>query len=182
MKPKVYHCLLLLVIAFAAGCRKEEEKPPASAVPAISFRSLTKFTAIPLRFGSFNAVGDSILLTIAYEDGDSDLGLDLEDLMALESKYPYSAATKKYFHNFYLDLDKKSNGVFKPVVFPFPDFSFWSFFRRIPNGNKNDVFSVFHIRTQSPWRGEITYRLRLDLSSNPDARSGRVIRSGAGYR
>jgi hypothetical protein len=53
--------------------------------------------------------GDSINLTIGYQDGDSDLGYNHKDRDSLISLYSTGAMDNKgfYIFNYYLELEKK---------------------------------------------------------------------------
>jgi hypothetical protein len=83
MRILLCYCLFFILLALMS-CRTEDETPPASPVPGIALKSLTRFTSDP----SARFQGDSTNLAITCADGDSDLGFNQDDVYALESQYP----------------------------------------------------------------------------------------------
>lgn len=87
---------LLFAVFFFSSCKKEE---PFSNIPAISFVSFNK-----INDGS--GVDNQGKLTIYFQDGDGDLGLDETDM------YPPFDTASVYYYNFFVDYYKKKNGEF----------------------------------------------------------------------
>ncbi len=75
-------------IFFATSCLKPETFPPE---PAIEFQS-------------FQAMGDSGLVTISFTDGDGDIGLNENDTLA-----PYAPNTY-FYYNMYLEYFEMMDG------------------------------------------------------------------------
>jgi hypothetical protein len=60
-------------------------------------------------------------------------------------------------------LEKKVNGVFKPVLYPFSLMTYWGTFHRLEQANEPSPNNPFKIRVHSAQRGEITYSIPIDL-------------------
>jgi hypothetical protein len=163
MRILLCYCLFFILLALMS-CRTEEETPPASPVPAIAFKSLTRFPSNP----SMRYQGDSVHIAVTYADGDSDLGFRQDDVYALEDQYRNGVLDKKSLYNYYLELEKKHNGVFRPVVFQNPDFTLWGRFPRTSDGNVTAATNPFIIQTHSPWRGEIVFKFKMIYEAFPD--------------
>ncbi|MBQ4356282.1 MAG: hypothetical protein II757_06445 [Bacteroidales bacterium] len=90
----------LLAILLLAAC-KQEKFPPE---PSISFVSLEKID---------NGMGydDKATLTIHFEDGDGDIGLNVTDT---DSPYDTSSV---YYYNWFIDYYKKIDGEFQKIEF-----------------------------------------------------------------
>jgi hypothetical protein len=95
MKKYIYF-LFLCAIFLLFSCKKKE---PFSEIPAISFVSFSKIND---GSGSDNQGK----LTIAFQDGDGDLGLDEGDIN------PPFDTSSVYYYNFFVDYYKKQNGEF----------------------------------------------------------------------
>jgi hypothetical protein len=76
-----------------------------------------------------------------------------------------------YIFNYYLELEKKVNGTFKPVLLPTPGFHLWSIFPRAvvadPVYDNEYSANPFKARMDSPQHGEITYRFVLEPPQDP---------------
>jgi len=97
----------LLVIVFAlalTGCRHEEKFP---VVPHIEFVSLEKLD---------DGTGHDCQaeLTIHFQDGDGDIGLDETD------KNPVFAVDSPYYYNFFINLYEKQHGEWVEMELPMP--------------------------------------------------------------
>lgn len=164
MRAILGYCLLFILLALMS-CRTEEDTPPLSPVPAITFKGLTKYTLLaPRPRNSF--VGDSVNLIIDYQDGDGDLGYTWEEANKLWDRYGVEGVRDKRTFNYYLDVEKKANGVFKPILFPNPLFTFWSIFPRVEEETQSLV-SPFKIRRYSSQRGELTYSIPIEPPIDP---------------
>ena len=89
---------LALASLLFAGCLKPEAFPEE---PAITFKSLEQF-------------GDSASLTIAFTDGDGDVGLDSYDTA------PPFDTSSIYYYNLFVDYSELRHGVWTPVHFELP--------------------------------------------------------------
>jgi hypothetical protein len=172
MRILLCYCLFFILLALMS-CRTEEEATPLSPMPAIIFKDLTKYTSWVRSRPVGGYAGDSINLTISYQDGDNDLGYNHKDRDSLINLYSTGAVDDKglYIYNYYLELEKKVNGVFKPVVFPSPGLNLWGVFPRpvVPDPAYDNVYSAnpFKARMHSPHHGEITYRFVLEPPQDP---------------
>ena len=96
---------LVFVLAVASfGCRRE---PKYSVVPHIEFVSLEKID---------NGTGhdSQAELTIRFQDGDGDIGLDETD------RDPVFAVDSPYYYNFFIDYYEKQHGEWVLVELPTP--------------------------------------------------------------
>jgi len=96
----------LTLISFAclsmfAACHKVEHFP---VEPAIEFVSLEKID-------NGTSADQRATLTIHFQDGDGDIGLNEADTYA-----PFDTASV-YYYNFFIDYYKKRNGEFQKVEF-----------------------------------------------------------------
>lgn len=93
--------ILLFNIAFSCllltSCKKEEK---FSEIPHITFTSV-----VPQQ--NANGIVETGELTIHFQDGDGDLGLDEDDL-----EPPFDTSSV-YYYNFFIDYYKKINGEFQ---------------------------------------------------------------------
>ena len=90
--------LLVLLAIFASACIKPEAFPDE---PRITFRSLKQFA-------------DSASFTIAFTDGDGDIGLSAGD-----NAPPFDAGST-YYNNLFLEMDTLYHGVWTRVQFTLP--------------------------------------------------------------
>lgn len=90
--------LLALLGSFASACIKPEAFPDE---PRIVFKSLEQFA-------------DSASFTIAFTDGDGDVGLSAGD-----SEAPFNSGST-YYHNLFLEMDTLYQGVWTRVQFTLP--------------------------------------------------------------
>lgn len=88
----------LLAGMLLAGCLKTEEFP---AEPRVEFKSYEQFA-------------DSARLTVAFTDGDGDIGLDQGDTLA-----PYNPGSF-WYHNFFVDYYRRQNGEWELQQFTLP--------------------------------------------------------------
>lgn len=95
--------ICIWAVAFA-GCRQE---PKYSVIPHIEFLSLEKVD---------NGTGtdSQAELTIYFQDGDGDIGLDATD------KNPVFAVDSPYYYNFFIDYYEKHHGEWTKVDLPTP--------------------------------------------------------------
>ena len=93
----VFIAMLLLL----AGCHREEKFP---VVPAITFVSLEKID-------DGTGIDNKATLTLHFQDGDGDLGLNTEDTYS-----PFDTASV-YYYNLFVDYYKKVNGQFQKIEF-----------------------------------------------------------------
>lgn len=95
---------VLLLSALLIGCRHEEKY---SIIPYIEFLSLEKVD---------NETGhdSQATLTIHFQDGDGDIGLDDRD------KNPVFAVDSPYYYNFFIDFYEKQQGEWVKIDLPTP--------------------------------------------------------------
>ena len=86
--------------------------------PAIGFESIRN---VPISNGN-----DSVYITISYQDGNGDIGLDARAASDTMPPYQRSLANGQpnlFFNNYFLNLYKKVNGRFVKVTFNAGEFS-----------------------------------------------------------
>lgn len=93
--------LALILVSFTS-CKKREQYP---IEPVISFESFTKIA------NNFK-VDDKAILSIAFTDGDGDIGLEPWDTL------PPFNYNSPYYYNIYIDYYEKRNGVFELIELP----------------------------------------------------------------
>jgi hypothetical protein len=118
MKKQLFFYLFFIgaILAVFNGCMKKQS---FSDTPVISFLSLELFvdTAHVVRMG---------ILTISYQDGNGDIGLNPSDT------FPPYQRNGPYYYNYVINYFEKQNGVFKQVDLAIP------FSARIPVLTPND--------------------------------------------
>jgi hypothetical protein len=93
---KVSGFIILAIVATLSGCYKETT---FDVKPAIEFKELRKMIV----FDSFSRIKkDSLILTIKFQDGDGDLGLDTRD-----------SVLRKQGFNYVIKPFRKKKGVFE---------------------------------------------------------------------
>ena len=103
-KKLIVRTAVLLLSALLIGCRHEEKY---SIIPYIEFLSLEKVD---------NGTGhdSQATLTIHFQDGDGDIGLDDRD------KNPVFAVDSPYYYNFFIDFYEKQQGEWVKIDLPTP--------------------------------------------------------------
>ena len=98
MKNRVFTYIICCIAVFLLVACKKEEK--FSEIPYISFVDFVKID---------NALGydDQARLTIHFQDGDGDLGLNENDI------YPPFDTSSIYHYNFFIDCYKKIDGEYQ---------------------------------------------------------------------
>ncbi len=115
--------IIILVVflgLLATACFKA---PQYADTPAISLESIRN---APAGTGT-----DSVILTISYQDGNGDLGLDDGDKQPPFQELNSDGTVNTAFFNFYANAYKKVNGRFVPITF----FSFPKLDGRFPRLN-----------------------------------------------
>lgn len=101
MKKSGIFLVLLLLTLLLMGCRKEEK---FSDVPFIEFVSLEPNT--------IGMSGTDVILTIKFQDGNGDIGLDESDIYS-----PFDTSSV-YYYNCFVSYFEKQNGEFVEVELP----------------------------------------------------------------
>jgi len=133
MKTKI-NLIYIFLILILFSCKPEAKFP---VTPAISF---VKFEKIDNGTG----VDDQGILTIHFEDGDGDIGLDEEDTEA-----PFDTSSI-YYYNFFIKYLEKQNGEFVEVELPMtnnariPRLSF-----DVPESIEGDISITLYINNYS---------------------------------
>lgn len=132
MRTRLITAIMILGVLFSA-CKKEEK---FSEIPLISFVSFEKLA-------DGTGVDNQGKLTVHFQDGDGDLGLNEEDTQA-----PFDTASI-YYYNFFVDYYKKQNGTF--VLLEQLDNSRNARFPRLsddlPESIEGDISVVLYINT-----------------------------------
>ena len=115
---KVSAFIIFGVIFSLSGCYKETT---FDVTPSIEFKDLRKEIRIDAFTGSKK---DSLILTIKFQDGDGDLGVNEKEKAAAEVKSDY---------NYIIRLFRKKKGVFQEFV---PSVPYSGFFPRLKSGGK----------------------------------------------
>ena len=105
MMKKFCNIILILILAVATiGCRHQQKYP---VEPHIKFVSLEKID---------NGTGhdSQAELTIYFQDGDGDIGLDGTD------KNPVFSVDSPYYYNFFINLYERQNGEWVMMELPTP--------------------------------------------------------------
>jgi hypothetical protein len=94
-----------------SSCLKE---PEYSTTPAISFNSIEDIRIPPKSAGA--QVLDSIRLTINYQDGDGDLGLNEDERK--NPPYDFQAGANRFYNNFFVEpfIKNTRTGKFEPLT------------------------------------------------------------------
>lgn len=115
---KVSGFIILAAIGLLIGCYKEVS---FDVKPAIEFRSLKKEIRIDQFAGSKK---DSVVLTIKFQDGDGDLGLNEKEKTAAELTNDF---------NYIIKIFRKRRGVFTEFI---PDVPYSGYFPRLKADGK----------------------------------------------
>jgi len=85
------------------------EKPPNySDTPKIEYLSITKETIIT---SSSNSFADTVTISIGFEDGDGDLGLNTTDIEGSDK------FVGEYIFNYFIDVYKRNNNEWEEIDF-----------------------------------------------------------------
>ncbi len=96
------YSLFIIILVLIAGCKSEATQ--ISKVPVISISSVEQL--------KLNGRDSVVNITLAYEDGDGDIGLNTQDTLV-----PYNYGSK-YFYNLLVNLYRVKNG--KAAKIPIP--------------------------------------------------------------
>ena len=115
---KVSALFIFSVMSLLLGCYKEVS---FDVKPVIEFRDLRK----EIRIDQFSGTKkDSVILTIKFQDGDGDLGLNEKEKAVAQEKNEY---------NYIIRLFRQKKGVFQEFV---PDVPYSGFFPRLKSDGK----------------------------------------------
>ena len=107
---KLHKLYLLTAFALVAfGLPSCYSDPEFDVVPSIEFRDVEQYTKV----NNTNALYDSLVLVVRFQDGDGDLGLSATDPADLEGE---NAPGQPFYHNFIVNVSKKENGSFQPIL------------------------------------------------------------------
>ncbi|PWJ41113.1 hypothetical protein [Sediminitomix flava] len=137
-----FHPLSLLAFFFipffGSSCVGE---PEFAKEPAIKFESIVH--------KSFNSL-DSVIITVSFQDGDGNLGLDNSDSEPDFGAENTDGTPNPFFNNFYIRMMKKEGETYSKIELP-DGVEFDARFPRVGEGS------------ESPVEGNLTRRLRLDI-------------------
>ena len=115
---KVSVLVVFSVVALVTGCYKEVS---FDVKPYIEFKDLRK----EIRLDQFSGTKkDSVILTVKFQDGDGDLGLNEQEKAAAQTNKDY---------NYIIRLFRKKNGNFQEFIPPRP---YSGFFPRLKSDGK----------------------------------------------
>jgi hypothetical protein len=134
ISQKIFIFLSLMIVL--GSCYR---KPDFPNTPFIEFQSIVKNVITdPISTGKV----DSISITIKFQDGDGDLGLNSEDNSGV------FAQNSPYYYNYKVTLLQEIAGVFTPVIFT--GLSFDGRFPRLEEQGR-----------RNPLEGTLTYSLKF---------------------
>lgn len=144
MKKNIRFLLVISILLFLSigltNCKKEEK---FSEIPYITFTSV-----VPEK--NEDGIVEKGYLTIHFQDGDGDLGLNDDDL-----EPPFDTSSI-YYYNFFIDYYKKNNGEFQKMEL---------------DGSQNARFPRLSNKTTESIEGDISISIFLntyDLSTTYD--------------
>jgi hypothetical protein len=155
------YCLAAAAALLTTAC---EDAPDYPDEPAIKFKAISA-ERLPTTTPGDEA--NLVKITVAYEDGDGDLGLSEAD----RQTSPFNDPNSEYRYNYYIKpfWYNQGNGRFEEYIFPTPGFNYNSVFERLlPEGSK-----------PQPIRGDITFTPSKNLGLSiytPEFRPGNRLR------
>ena len=130
---KTFFLPFILIVMILSSCQKQET---FSEIPLISFVNFEKIV-------DGSGIDNQGKLTIHFQDGDGDLGLNESDISA-----PFDTSSI-YYYNFFIDYYKKQNGEF--VLLEQLDETRHARFPRLsdalPESIEGDISVVLYINT-----------------------------------
>lgn len=140
-------------IAVFIGCRKI---PKFSETPNIHYKDLRKVKFYNAeQSGSDSVFADSITVGIHFEDGDGDLG------------YPEDQRSESNI-DYFVDVLRKTNGTFSPIVFPDPSFTYNGHMPLLapestPGPIEGDIFytMIFNYSTEQPTNDTLKFLIKI---------------------
>ncbi|MFC6999482.1 hypothetical protein [Rufibacter roseus] len=150
---------LLVILAFALSALGLEScypEPDFDLTPSITYRGVEQYT----RRNAQNALFDSLVLVVRFQDGDGNLGLSAT--LPEDEAAPFNPGSE-FYHNFLVNIYRKENGEFVPI--------------RVGNQaiNYNGRFPRVSTDTRvEPLEGDI--RFSLNIFRNNAIRQGDVIK------
>lgn len=152
---KVSVLAVFSVMALMTGCYKEIS---FDIKPYIEFSDLRKEIRLDQFSGSKK---DSVILTIKFQDGDGDLGLNEEEK---------KVAVEKQDFNYIIKIFRKKNGAFLEVPQEVP---YSGFFPRLKSDNKKGPiegkldYSLVYFQDFTPKKDSLKYQITIkDRSGN----------------
>lgn len=146
---KVSVLAVFSVMALMTACYKEIS---FDIEPYIEFSDLRKEIRLDQFSGSKK---DSVILTIKFQDGDGDLGLNEEEK---------KAAVEKQNFNYIIRIFRQKNGVFKEVPQEVP---YSGFFPRLKSDNKKGPiegkldYSLVYFQDFTPKKDSLKYQITI---------------------
>ncbi len=146
---KVSVLAVFSVMALVTACYKEIS---FDIKPYIEFSDLRKEIRLDQFSGSKK---DSVILTIKFQDGDGDLGLNEEEK---------KAAVDKQDFNYIIRIFRQKNGVFKEVPQEVP---YSGFFPRLKSDNKKGPiegkldYSLVYFQDFTPKKDSLKYQITI---------------------
>lgn len=143
-------------------------EPDYSDVPAISF------TGVQSSPSATQARADSLTISLGFQDGDGDLGLQSSDSLPPFSLFNGDGTENEFFFNYFVTFEKKNNGTFELVTLPDTDIPV-SLNGRFPplntlgrkvtlEGDLHYSFLVFYGGNFSPIQANDTLRFKIKIA------------------
>jgi len=94
------------------------QKPVFNDTPKIEFTSIERVGFLRTEGITTPTIVDSIYITIKFQDGDGDLGLNDEDGAPLYGERTETGELNKYRSNYFIEILRKEDGEFIPYILP----------------------------------------------------------------
>ncbi len=148
---------LVVGLFFLTGCFSEPDYPNTPQIEFVRLQNLK---------GEKSANTDSVIITLFFQDGDGDLGLNSTDTVAPFSERNPDGTINRFRHNFFADVERlNEDGEFEPVPFASENF------------NLNSRFPVLNtLDKETALEGDLRYSITLFSTSISPVKKGDILR------
>ncbi|TAF62112.1 MAG: hypothetical protein EAZ57_01430 [Cytophagales bacterium] len=152
-------------------------EPDYPDVPAIEFVDLTRVPS------STNNRLDSVYITLAFKDGDGDLGLATEDSLPPFQRLESPTKPNLFYNNFFLNIQRLEKGTFRTLDFGDPFVTLNGRFPRLNTLNKPTAlegtlryqFALIYGAFGSPVRKGDTLRFEVQIADQKLNKSNIIL-------
>ena len=153
----ILNSVLFIGLLCLTGCFAEPDYPNTPQITFINLENLQ---------GKESANTDSVIITLFFQDGDGDLGLNSTDTLPPFSQRNLDGTVNHFRNNYFIDLERlNKDGEFEPVVFTPPDFTLSS---RFPVLNTLDK--------ETALEGDLKFTFNLFSTSFSPVQKGDTLR------